>query len=37
MDGELYVAFRTFVVEHGITGEQALRMAVGRLIEEDKR
>lgn len=37
MDGDLYVAFRTFVVENGLTGEQALRMAVRRLIEEGLR
>lgn len=37
LDGEIYVAFRTFVVENGLTGEQALRMAVVRLIEEGPR
>ena len=37
LDGETYVAFRTFVVERGISGEQALTEAVERMIGEGLR
>jgi hypothetical protein len=32
---EVYVRFKGYVAKHGLTGEQAIVAAIGRLVAED--